>query len=73
MIKSLKPFLASKKTLLGGIVSFLGALLNLVEHLYAVSNGAPLSIERISLSVAGFGAAFSGFASKDADKTGVPK
>jgi hypothetical protein len=73
MTKFLKPFLASRKTLIGGIVAFLGSALNLAQHLYEVANGAPVSFERISLSLAGFGAAWSGFSAKDADKTGVVK
>jgi hypothetical protein len=73
MTKFLKPFLASRKTLIGGIVAFLGSALNLAQHLYEVANGAPISFERISISLAGFGAAWSGFSAKDADKTGVAK
>ena len=70
---NLRPFLSSRKTLLGAVVTLLGATAAIVQHLLMVADGAPLSLEVVFAALAAAGSAITGFFAKDADSTGVTK
>ena len=71
--RKLRPFLASRKTTLGGIVAITGALGAIATHLIHVADGGTLSWEMLSVAGSGLAAGFAGLVAKDADKTGIPK
>jgi hypothetical protein len=72
-MKSLRPFLSSRKTLLGAVLTAAGAVGALSKHLIILADGGAISPEIIFTAVAALGSALTGFFAKDADKTGVQK
>jgi hypothetical protein len=70
---SLRPFLSSRKTLLSGGVTALGAAGAILQHLLAVADGEPLRLEILFTAVMAIGGILTSFFAKDADKTGVSK
>ena len=68
---NLKPFLSSRKTLLSGGVTALGAIAAILQHLIGVADGEPLRLEILFTAVMALGSIMTSFFAKDADKTGV--
>lgn len=70
---NLKPFLASRKTFFSSVLTATGAIGAIAQHMVAVADGQPLSLEIVFVALAALGSTLTGFFAKDADKTGVQK
>lgn len=70
---NLKPFIASRKTFFSAVLTAAGAVGAIAQHLVAVADGQPLSLEIVFVALAALGSTLTGFFAKDADKTGVRK